>query len=146
MGDTAHLMAKRTLNVLTIEVDHVLAKAAEDRFRKFENVQVFKGDSSNLLDGITKEIKGSTLFWLDGHYSMGVTSRGLNSSPLSNELQILKQNLDWNLPQVVAIDDIQSINGKDGYPHFSEIQEWAIALKLTVTTSGSVVILSPNGN
>ena len=38
MGDTAHRMAKRNLNVLTIEVDDVLAKAATDRFRKFKNV------------------------------------------------------------------------------------------------------------
>ena len=146
MGDTAHRMAKRNLNVLTIEVDDVLAKAATDRFRKFENVHVFKGDSSNLLDGITKKIEGSTLFWLDGHYSMGVTSKGLKSSPLSSELQILKKNLDWNLPQVIAIDDIQSINGEDGYPNFSEIQEWAIAANLAITTMGSVIILSPKGN
>ena len=68
-----------------------------------------------------KRIKEPWLFWLDAHYSGGITTTGNKNSPIIEEINtILKQPIKNH---VILIDDAQMFVEKDGYQELSELKE-----------------------
>jgi hypothetical protein len=79
---------------------------------------LLKGDSGGLLPEVIPRIKGRCLFWLDGHYSGGVTARGSEDTPIRKELEhIVAAGRDAD---VVLIDDARCFDGRNGYPTLEE--------------------------
>tara|TARA_R100000908_G_C3733540_1_gene132148 strand:+ start:624 stop:1211 length:588 start_codon:yes stop_codon:yes gene_type:complete len=104
-GTTAFEMSKYFKRVDTIEIaknlfDH--CKLIKEQ-KKLINVNLHLGDSSILLEKILKKLKGESIFFLDGHYSHGITGRGNKDVPLLDELKVI--NSLYNYSSVIIIDD-----------------------------------------
>jgi hypothetical protein len=91
-------------------------------------VIIYHGDSAIILNKIVKNLKQKTLFWLDAHYSGGVTSKTNKETPIKEELKIIIKN--WEKGNIVLIDDAKLFNGNQGYPTIEKIK--SIFSKITV--------------
>ena len=61
------------------------------------------------------------LFWLDGHYSEGITAKGQLNTPILAELNhILNHSIK---DHVILIDDARCFNGLDDYPTIDELKK-----------------------
>ena len=56
-----------------------------ERFRNDEAVTIFQGDSGEIMGEVIKDIDNPIIFWLDGHYSAGITSKGSLHTPILRE-------------------------------------------------------------
>jgi hypothetical protein len=81
-GDTVEAVRSMFRSVWSVELSHDLAAAASERFAAAPNVQIVEGDSGEALPGILRDLRGPTLFWLDGHWCGGDTARGDTETPL----------------------------------------------------------------
>jgi len=104
-GTTAFEMSKYFKRVDTIEIaknlfDH--CKSIKEQ-KQLTNVNLHLGDSSILLEKIFKNLKGESIFFLDGHYSHGITGRGNKDVPLLEELKTINSN--YNYSSIIIIDD-----------------------------------------
>lgn len=120
-GDMVLEISRRTAISLikSIELDATLAEEAQERFAKNPRVEIIKGDSGIVLESLAGSLPSPALFWLDGHYSGGVTALGQVVTPIFEELTSIglrDQNTD-----VIIIDDIRLFNGHNGYPMKSEL-------------------------
>ena len=74
-------------------------------------------------------LSGDAHFWLDGHYSAGVTLRAPQETPIIDELAAIAAALPQLGRVAVMIDDLrcfapQASEG-DGYPRRSFLVDWA---------------------
>lgn len=67
----------------TIEIKRELFEMTR---RKSKKINFHLGDSSIVLSKICKDIKSNTIFFLDGHWSCGITGKGEKDIPLYEEL------------------------------------------------------------
>ncbi|MBI4494137.1 MAG: hypothetical protein HY690_15220 [Chloroflexi bacterium] len=94
---------------------------AKQLFALDEHVSILHGDSSDVLPEILSKIAEPALFWLDGHYSGGVTARGKYETPVWQELQhILNHSAAWH---VILIDDARCFVGQSDYPTLQETRD-----------------------
>ena len=86
------------------------------------NVDIIQGDSGKVFPAILPQIEEPCLFWLDGHYSAGITAKGQLETPIIEELQAI-----FNHPEktnhVILIDDARCFTGENDYPELSELKE-----------------------
>ena len=72
-----------------------------------------------VLPQILTTLHGPALFWLDGHYSGGVTEKGEADTPISIELQaILESGIKGH---IVLIDDARCFDGTSDYPFIEDL-------------------------
>jgi|688.fasta_scaffold35787_5 hypothetical protein len=117
-GDTIAFLANEVAHIHTIELDHALNHAAKQRFAGYQHIHCWQGCSGTLLGKLIEECHGPILFWLDGHYSGGVTARGDEVSPILKEIAQLAQSQDAQ-QHVILIDDVRLFDGLD-YPSLGE--------------------------
>jgi hypothetical protein len=104
-GDSTEIAANIFKNVYSIELCPILYSNAKKRFEKHSNVHLYLGDSQKVLPDLLSQLRGKTIFYLDGHYSGGVTARGDTITPIMGELVAIKNsNLD---NPIILIDDIR---------------------------------------
>jgi hypothetical protein len=119
LGDMVAAMAPHFDHVYSIELDEALHRRAVARLAHLKNVTLLRGDSGALLGRVLKQIAGPCLFWLDGHYSGGVTARGPDDTPIRRELeQLFSANRSRD---VILIDDARCFDGQHGYPTLEEV-------------------------
>lgn len=103
-GDSALAIAAAVGSCTTIELADGLFEQAARRFAGDRRVTVLHGSSADLLPDVCVSVSGPTLFWLDGHYSGGVTAGGGSECPVLAELDAVAA-----LPEVdqhiVFVDD-----------------------------------------
>ncbi len=118
LGDTIEATRAAFERVWSIELDDSLFEAATRRFNTAENVTIIHGDSARLLPEVLAKVNGPTLFWLDGHFSGGMTARGDTDTPIGAELQavLARPGMD----DVVLIDDARDF-GVGDYPSIASI-------------------------
>jgi hypothetical protein len=116
----AKVLKKTSINkIFSIELDKSLAAEASFRFQKSPRIQISQGDSGEVLAIALSKLPQPALFWLDGHFSGGVTALGDATTPIFAELRAIesfKRKRD-----LILIDDIRLFNGKDGYPTLEEL-------------------------
>lgn len=135
MGDTVEFVKPKLQKIFSIELSEELANNAKDRFVNDRNIKIIQGDSSIELKTLIQQLKGSALFWLDGHYSSEFfikdkfirTAKGEINTPIVKELEII---LSSSLMPIILIDDARLFNGKDDYPTLKSIKS------LITTTKG----------
>jgi hypothetical protein len=120
MGDMVLATNKLFEQVYSVELEKTLAKKAQDKFKFFKHIQIMQGDSSDELPNILSKIQDPALFWLDGHYSEGITAKGRLSTPIIQELTHILNHFVKD--HVILIDDARCFNGKDDYPTLEELK------------------------
>jgi hypothetical protein len=112
LGDTVEAQRKRFRKVVSIELSPDLCRAAQSRFANMKNVTVLEGDSADLLESVVAQLRGPALFWLDGHYSAGITAQGGLDTPVQRELEIILGSPENH---VILVDDARCFGSGD-YP------------------------------
>jgi hypothetical protein len=118
-GDMVEAMKKSFDHVFSIELSDELYKKATERFKGVECIELIHGDSSIELGNILKRISQPALFWLDGHYSDGVTARGDKDTPICEELAHILSAEDKG--HVIIIDDARFFGTDPAYPSIEEL-------------------------
>ncbi|MFX1338887.1 MAG: FkbM family methyltransferase, partial [Promethearchaeota archaeon] len=106
--------------IYSIELDELLYEYTKKRFSKDNHISLYQGDSTKVLPTILSIIKKPCLFWLDAHYSGGITAKGNLETPIISELNSI---LDTKLNHVILIDDARLFIGKNDYPTIKEVKE-----------------------
>ena len=128
LGETTDFLASRFPFVHSVEPQNDLAARAKEKFEG-RNVCIHHGTSEQVLPKLLSELSGDINFWLDGHYSAGITYRGEQDCPVVDELRAIENNLK-NFGDIrILIDDIRyflSENRREfNYPDVMELISWA---------------------
>jgi hypothetical protein len=108
--------------IYTIELSDELHGNAKRRFSGERNVTLIRGDSGIELGKLMGKIDRPALFWLDGHYSSGVTARAEKETPIFEELRHLLEAPD--LGHVIVIDDARCFGSFPDYPTIDEVKDF----------------------
>jgi hypothetical protein len=122
LGDMVEAMLPYFKNIYSIELDPSLYRRAKVRFAKKDQVKLLQGDSGILLASVIPRIPKNTIFWLDGHYSGGVTAKAFIETPIMQELHSLE--ISQGRYFVILIDDARMFVGRDGYPTIAELWDY----------------------
>lgn len=119
LGQTVEVMRRLFAQVVSIEIDPALHAAAVSRFSRADNVTVLLGDAETVLPGVLDTLTKPAVFWLDGHWSGGITGKGLVADPIVTSLnQIAAHRVKDHL---ILIDDARTFDGAEGSPDLLEI-------------------------
>lgn len=121
LGEMVYAMRYRFDNLYSIELSHELCLKAKADFQKFPRVKIYEGNSSQMLPMVVAELKGPSLFWLDGHYSGGFTAKGDLQTPIVKELRAIIGHAPER--SVILVDDARSFTGAGDYPSLAEISQ-----------------------
>ena len=106
--------------IYSIELGDELYRDAVEKFKRYDHVSILHGDSAKMLPAVLGKIDVPCLFWLDGHYSEGITARGDLDTPIRQELDTI---LSHPVKQhVILIDDAHCFVGQDDYPTIEELR------------------------
>jgi tetratricopeptide (TPR) repeat protein len=106
--------------IYSIELDENLYQRAKKEFSSFDHITIIHGDSSEVLPVLLAEIVEPCLFWLDAHFSGGITAKGTLLTPIKQELiHIFTHPIK---DHVVLIDDARLFNGQNDYPTLEELR------------------------
>jgi len=120
MGGTVAAMKDHFEKTYSIELSERLAARARRLFRGCKQVEILQGDSAEILPGLLSKISEPCLFWLDGHYSGGVTALAKIETPILQELRTILQHEVKT--HVILIDDARLFDGTHDYPTVEEIR------------------------
>jgi hypothetical protein len=120
LGDMVYASRGVFDKIFSIELDDSLYARAVRRFSGFSHITIFHGDSGTLLPGLLDTIQGPCLFWLDAHYSGGITAKGVSETPIMQEMQLILGR--GSVDDVILIDDARAF-GSGGYPEVESVRE-----------------------
>jgi len=122
LGDMVEAMRRRFREVFSIELSPVLYRRACQRFAVCRNVHIVEGDSATALPRVLENVKEPALFWLDGHYSEGITAKGEKQTPILNELDaVFRHGVKGH---AILIDDARCFDGTGDYPTLVELERF----------------------
>jgi hypothetical protein len=104
-------------------LDVTLANEASKRFKNRKKVKILQGDSGQVLHTIIPQLNGPAVFWLDGHYSAGVTAKGEKECPILEELSAIFIS---GFHHVLLIDDAHCFVGENDYPTLQELSDFIL--------------------
>jgi hypothetical protein len=119
-GDMIDAQRGNFERIVTIELDDDLFAAARDKFAPDPHITVIHGDSGVVLPEAIAMCNGSTAFWLDGHYSGGITAGTNSAVPILTELATIAERNDPG--DVILIDDARLFGWRRGYPRISRVR------------------------
>ena len=121
LGEMVNAVKSSFKKIYSIELSPELYERAEKKFAKDKHILIIQGDSSRILPEILNHIYKPCLFWLDAHYSKGITVKGEKETPIMDELRRI-----FNNPingHVILIDDARDFTGQNDYPDLEEIRK-----------------------
>jgi hypothetical protein len=121
-GDMVEVMKADFDRIYSVELSRELYERAKKRFRGADHIELIPGDSSIALGRIMAELNQPALFWLDGHWSGGVTARGPKDTPIYEELRHILNAPDRG--HVILVDDARCFGVDAGYPTVEELSEF----------------------
>lgn len=93
------------------------------------SINVVNGISEGVFPVLLPTLRGKINFWLDGHFSGGITHQGPTDCPVREELTSIEKNLSLYDGVVVLIDDIRCFNPSipeySDYPDLDYLVNWA---------------------
>jgi hypothetical protein len=113
-GDMIQGVERHFTEIHSIELGRELFDEARDRFARLNHIHLYLGDSATMLPEVLKQLRSPALFWLDGHYSKGVTARGSKDTPVVEEVSAICRHNP--VSHVVLIDDARRFTGQGDYP------------------------------
>jgi hypothetical protein len=124
LGDMIFAMKDQFKEIYSIELSEELHQKAKSAFMKYPHIHLVSGDSSKALDHVLSSIKERCLFWLDGHYSGGITAMGEDRCPIRREIEAIIRHPVKD--HVILIDDSQCFDGNYGYPTLFELNDTVV--------------------
>lgn len=124
LGDMVEVQKHVFEKVYSIELGVELYSNAVQKFEADKNVFILQGDSSVVLKELMPKILEPAIFWLDGHYSGGITARGEKECPIFEELESIIMAKE--LRHIILIDDARLFNGSNDYPNVEELKAFLI--------------------
>jgi len=122
LGDMVEAQKKIFEKIISIELGVDLFKKAQKRFEKDRNVTIMQGDSGIVLPKILRNLNTPALFWLDGHYSAGITAKGDKDCPIFEELDAIFNSK--KLDHILLIDDARCFTGMGDYPTIEKLTDY----------------------
>ena len=128
LGVTSDFLAKNFSNVYSIEPEKGLYENAVKKFFG-RNINFFNDVSETVLPKLLPTLNGDCNFWLDGHYSAGITFKGNKDCPVEDELNAIQDNLGNFKKLTILIDDVRCFLQIDpqysNYPSINFLVDWA---------------------
>jgi len=122
LGEMVNAVKYSFNKIYSIELSSDLHKRAKKKFCRYKHIEILNGDSSVILAEILKQIHDPCLFWLDAHYSGGITEKGDIETPILEELkQIFLHPVK---DHVILIDDARCFTGQNDYPSIEELNKF----------------------
>lgn len=103
LGDMVTAVYDTFETIFSIELDMSLYTQARAKFAASPKVHISQGDSSTILNQILPRLKGPCLFWLDAHFSGGITARTNRDTPVVQELECIFAC--GSVEPVILVDD-----------------------------------------
>lgn len=120
-GDMVYGMKNRFQKIFSVELSDFYFQIAKKRFNNDKHISIIKGDSEREIQRYLNSLKEPSVFWLDGHYSGGHTTKSKVNTPIINELKsILNHKIKTH---VILIDDARHFIGEDGYPKINDLKK-----------------------
>lgn len=116
IGDTARWASDNFRHVFTIERSKPLWQEARDKYKETENIEFILGDSAEVLRDLVPRLNGTTIFWLDAHWSGGLTYGEGDECALLKELEAIFESTKDNF---VLIDDARLFLLPPPRPHIA---------------------------
>jgi hypothetical protein len=141
-GDMLDAVRPDFRKLYSIELAEGLHRKARLRFADQPEIHLIHGDSGEELARLLNGLAEPALFWLDGHFSGGVTARGKIETPILSELSaIFAHPLREH---VVLIDDARLFGVARDYPSLDELRaigararpEWTLHVEDDVVRIG----------
>ncbi len=108
--------------IISIELGVELYEKAVKKFKNYKHITIVQGDSGKVMPSIMKNINEPAIFWLDGHYSEGVTARGEKDCPIYEEIDAIFANHNYN--HILLIDDARHFVGVNDYPTIEDLTNY----------------------
>jgi len=127
-GDSTDFLIKNFPKVYSIEPSKHLFDYVVKRFTNQKNVILFNDVSEKILPELLSNLSGDINFWLDGHYSSGITFKGDQDCPIEDELYQISKNLEKFNKVLILIDDIRCFipnNEFTEYPSINDLVHWS---------------------
>ena len=139
LGDMIWAVRHDFRAIYSVELDPSLHARAVARFRRLAHVQLLHGDSANVLGELVARLEEPALFWLDGHFSGGITARGKSDTPVLSELDHVFG--DRRHQHVALIDDARDFMENEDYPPVEELEKHLRKIRpgLTVRVADNII-------
>ena len=121
LGDTLFALSDDFEKLYSIELSTHFYELARKRFKKIGQVQLLQGDSGIVLKALVPKLDGPAIFWLDGHYSGGITAKGEKECPVYEELDSIFSS---PFEHLIFIDDARLFIGQNDYPTIEEMRNF----------------------
>ena len=144
LGTTTQYLSNLSHHVYSIEPEQNLYSDACKRFEG-RNVTLFNDTSKNVLPSLLPNLNGNINFWLDGHYSAGLTFKGDKDCPVEDELSSIEANFD-NFEKIsILIDDVRCFLSSESeysdYPSIDYLVDWARKMNMIWTIEHDIFIM-----
>ena len=120
LGDMVGAMSTYFDEVHSVELSKDLHDKAKGRFRNDKNVKLYQGDSGKVLADILSKLNKPAIFWLDAHYSEGITAKGKLNTPILEEVDLIFSHRMKD--HIILIDDSRMFTGKEDYPAIKDVK------------------------
>jgi hypothetical protein len=108
--------------IISFEIDFNLYTHCVNRLKDNPEVELILGDSAfELKKFLDKNRETSFTYWLDGHYSSGITGCGIKEFPIMEELIAILDRDVYN--EVIYIDDMRIISELSSDINLEEIKK-----------------------
>jgi hypothetical protein len=122
LGEMVDAQIKNFRNIISVELGMELFKKAQVKYANENSVTIIQGDSGEELPKIVHNLKDSAIFWLDGHYSSGITAKGERECPIFEELDAILTKSKYK--HIILIDDARCFIGAGDYPSIEKLSEY----------------------
>ncbi len=124
-GDMIYAVMDTFSKLYSIELDDEMYRNALNKFKRFKHIEILHGDSGEVLCKILGNISEPCLFWLDAHYSGGLTAKNEVETPIMQEIKTILSHHIRN--HCILIDDARKFVGQSNYPTIERLKEFILS-------------------
>jgi hypothetical protein len=122
LGQMVNQTRSRFNKIISIELDDKLFEMAKEKFSPYNNISIIHGESDKILPSILSNIDEPIIYWLDAHYSGGITAKAELETPIMSEISTILKH-PYVEKSAILIDDARLFTGANDYPSLNTLEE-----------------------